>query len=154
MEDFERLKEIYLALEFANKLRNQSHLADLSGIDKSVISRMMSGKAPISQQIVDFMQQSFSVNSDYIIYGNGPKFLSSEFANAVNDLGGKYSSEKPSETKFEELMTPERFDRLLAIMDEQQKAINKLIDNQEILAHKIPDAVRSGEQRIERAAGL
>lgn len=151
MDKNERFAEVFETLLLHKKIKNPAELAKILGVSKSSVSRNLSRGNTITQRFADLLQMKLNVNSDYIIKGQQPIFLDDTISSKQKLPGDNQTS---TNQQLDELMTPERFERLLTIMEEQQRAINKLIDNQQIMANKIPDALRPGEVIKVRAAGM
>jgi len=109
------------------------------------IYNKINGNRDINIKFITKIANTFpEINKTWILTGIGNMLTNS---NTVIQRD-KQPQNQPNNNSKDELMTPERFDRLLDLMEDQQKAINSLIENQSVLASKIPD-----HQKLEKLSG-
>lgn len=136
----------------------QGQMAKDLGTTEMIIDEIEKGIRQINISQVRLLEINYLASKNWILQGLGDVFIKE-----LPDVNGGITSEQNqsiNQLKNYELMTPERFDRLIAIMEHQQESIDKLVenhskalDNQRILASKIPSYNKNlGENRSERAA--
>lgn len=68
----QRLKDVIDELKNQRKVYSYADCARIIGIEKAELSRMMSGKRPVSQRCVDNMLASFpTINEEWLLTGEG-----------------------------------------------------------------------------------
>ena len=69
----ERLREF----RKVNRL-SQKHLSDLIGYDQRKVSRLEKGESKLDTTILKTLKESYAVNAEWLLYGEGPMFDTDE----------------------------------------------------------------------------
>jgi len=120
-----------------------------AGVNQATISRLVNDKTQKPSLVnIEKLANYLHAPVRWLLSGEGELLEGKTNINTESQINSAIHN-----LNSEELMTPERFDRLLDIMEGQQKAINNLIENQTILSRKIPDTYISEGRSSKKAAG-
>ena len=147
MTDSERLK---LVIELSKMTPNE--FAKSLGYERAmIIYNVLNGKSAISIKLCATICTKYpEISYQWLLKGLGNMILKPNSRQENNNI--ILDESIINQNKYTEIMTPDRFDRLLTLMEDQQRAINQLIENQNVLAHKIPNY--TNEHILGGASGL
>jgi len=114
------------------------------------LSMILNFKNPLTEVHLKILKFTYNVNSTWLLEGTGTIFIDK----LHDSIGGIEPEENLSiNQSTRELMTPERFDRLLTIIELQREDVRYALENQRMLIKKVPDFPENlGEQNKNRAA--
>ncbi len=145
MQDFERLRLMRKESGF-----EKDRFAEILGYKPRTYANFENGTDKITDFFLEKLQKTVNGNPDYILKGEMPVFKTKISGVMEGNYNAYESVNQNNNSKYDELMTPERFERLLTLMERQQNTIDSLIENQKVLSLKIPDV--PGGEKYARAA--
>lgn len=136
----QRIRELVSELKNQRKVHSDADCARIIGIEKADLSRMMSGKRPVSQRCVDNLLANFpNINDVWLRTGKGEMFFSQEnsatiadnHSTAVSGYQNTVNSDLTLSRLIDELaaqrrMTEAAQEALLTALQQNTLLINKL----------------------------
>lgn len=127
------------------------------------IYQILEGRNGISGKMSERILNRYpQISRTWLLAGEGEMLLNDSIAyEDIEAPGGEKAINQPNyfNQTPDDIMTPERFDEMLAIIRSQtetirgqQKTMDALVENQKILYNKMPDFSKLGEIPSERAA--
>ena len=79
-----RFKEVFDSLKASRKIASYEALGDAVGLKKAAISNMINGTNSVSHKVIDYLSESYGVNQQYILTGEGNMYTESTRKASVN----------------------------------------------------------------------
>lgn len=132
MAENQRLKEVIDYLIEVRKIRNQEEFSQITGIIKSTISQLCTGKRELNERYVRKICKLFpEVSADYLLEGSGPMVIGSVTQNNNNgdNIAGSNITVNKAPAGPAPAGDPEYNERreLLGLLKEKDAQMNRLI---------------------------